>query len=460
MKPVVFVAMPFGKKKNPITGVEFDFNEFYERVFKPLNSDIDINMAFVREDLVDTRGIIHKTMIEKLLLSEYVIADLSFANPNVYYELGIRHCAKKYTTFLIFSDEQIMFDVAPLRAISYDVKHGQISDAEVLRLQKHLKEQLILARKTQEDDSPIYELLPDLNINIDISEEKTKSFKERSIWLSNKIDEINQLKLCCEPKNYNETIERLKAIANDLKTCNSINIAIWAQLISCFKDLEQYDFQIELLKKVPDEIFKKSLQFKQDLAFALNRLGKHIEAQQILKECLAQFGRDSETYGLLGRTYKDLYKKEQDIIQKQAYLDKAIDFYTKGFIHNMHDFYTGINAASLLLLKTDEQANREMNDILTAVYFYLRAIPKDKMNFWAYSSLITSLILLKEYDKAKSQLFNLYQYNANKWMFETTVQDYERIKVRHQEQKVDVTILDEIIKSLHKKISDLTPNIP
>lgn len=459
MKPIVFVAMPFGKKKNPITGSEFDFNDFYERVFRPLNSDIDINMDFVREDLVDTRGIIHKTMIEKLLLSEYVIADLSFANPNVYYELGIRHCAKKYTTFLIFSDEQLMFDVAPLRAISYDVNNGQISDEEVLRLQKYLKEQLLLAKKNQEDDSPIYELLPDLDIKIDISEEKTKTFKERAIWLSNKIDEINQIKLCCAPGNYNETIERLKSIADDLKACDNINIAIWAQLISCFKDLEQYNFQIELLKKVPDEIFKKSLQFKQDLAFGLNRLGKHFEAQQILKECLTQFGADSETYGLLGRIYKDLYKKEQDVMQKEAYLDKAIDFYTKGFLHDMHDFYTGINAASLLLLKTDEQANSEMKDILTAVYFSLRAIPKDKMNFWAYSSNITCLILLKEYDKAKSQLFYLYQFNANKWMFETTVQDYERIKFRHQEQKVDVTVLEEIIESLYKKIADLTPNV-
>ena len=105
MRPIVFVAMPFGQKKDLNSGVEFDFNDFYERVFKPLNNDADINMDFVREDLVDTRGIIQKTMIEKLLLAEYVIADLSFANPNVYYELGIRHCAKKHTTFLIFSDE-------------------------------------------------------------------------------------------------------------------------------------------------------------------------------------------------------------------------------------------------------------------------------------------------------------------------------------------------------------------
>ena len=80
MKPLVFVVMPFGKKRHPSSCMEFDFNDFYHKVFDSLNSDAELDMAFVREDLVDTNGCVQTTMIEKLLLAEYVIADLSFSN--------------------------------------------------------------------------------------------------------------------------------------------------------------------------------------------------------------------------------------------------------------------------------------------------------------------------------------------------------------------------------------------
>ena len=48
-------------------------------------------------------GIIHKPMFERLLLCEYAVADLSMANPNVYYELGIRHATRPWSTVLLFA---------------------------------------------------------------------------------------------------------------------------------------------------------------------------------------------------------------------------------------------------------------------------------------------------------------------------------------------------------------------
>lgn len=456
MKPIVFVAMPFGKKKNLDTGIEFDFDNFYERVFKPLSQDNELNMDFVREDLVDTRGIIQKTMIEKLLLSEYVIADLSLANPNVYYELGIRHCARKYTTFLIFSDMQLKFDVAPLRAIPYKIEDGIITESEIYSLQKILKDKLLSAKSKIEDDSPVYELLPDLDIDFKLSEEATKSFKDRALWINKKNDEISDIKICCNAENYKESIEKVHSIALELKNCDGSNIAIWAQIISCLKDLGAYKYEIELLEKFPIDLFNNSLFFKQNYAFALNRLGNHIAAQRILKECLSQFGEDSETYGLLGRTYKDQYKETTDTTQKEAFLDQAIETYTKGFMHDMHNYYTGINAAQLLLLKNTQQSKVEMEDILTIIDYSLKVIPNNKKDFWSFATHINCLILRKKYQEAKSLLINLFKFNATKEMFETTNDDFKRTLEIHKNQ-TDTTILENIIKRIDDKIMTLTP---
>jgi hypothetical protein len=57
-------------------------------------------------------GTITRQVIERLLDAPLVVADLSERNPNVFYELAIRHMIRKPLVQLIKSSEQIPFDVA------------------------------------------------------------------------------------------------------------------------------------------------------------------------------------------------------------------------------------------------------------------------------------------------------------------------------------------------------------
>lgn len=67
-------------------------------------------------------------MIERLVCTDIVIVDITNDNPNVYYELGIRHCARPCTTILIYDkDTRLPFDIQPLRAIPYELEKGVIS---------------------------------------------------------------------------------------------------------------------------------------------------------------------------------------------------------------------------------------------------------------------------------------------------------------------------------------------
>jgi len=58
----------------------------------------------LRADEEQAGGIIHKPMFERLILCDYAVADLTGANANVFYELGLRHGIKPASTVLVFAD--------------------------------------------------------------------------------------------------------------------------------------------------------------------------------------------------------------------------------------------------------------------------------------------------------------------------------------------------------------------
>jgi len=87
MKSVCFVLMPFGVKPDA-SGRAIDFDLVYKNIFKPAIEHA--GLLPIRADEEQSHGFIHKLMYERLLLSEYAVADLTILNANVYYELAAR----------------------------------------------------------------------------------------------------------------------------------------------------------------------------------------------------------------------------------------------------------------------------------------------------------------------------------------------------------------------------------
>ena len=90
-RAICFVIMPFGRKPDA-SGREIDFDIVYKDIIEPAIRDVGFDP--VRADEEVNAGLIHKAMFERLALSEYAIADLTIFNPNVYYELGVRHAVR------------------------------------------------------------------------------------------------------------------------------------------------------------------------------------------------------------------------------------------------------------------------------------------------------------------------------------------------------------------------------
>jgi hypothetical protein len=76
----------------------------------------------VRADRIGDPGMISEQVIKHLIHSDLVIADLSFHNPNVFYELAIRHIIGRPTVHIIRREDQIPFDVKDFRTILIDAR--------------------------------------------------------------------------------------------------------------------------------------------------------------------------------------------------------------------------------------------------------------------------------------------------------------------------------------------------
>ena len=97
----------------------------------------------VRADQIAEPGIITNQVIQRIVNDPLVIADLTEQNPNVFYELAIRHISRKPFVQIVGKGHRIPFDVAETRTVFFDLTDpDSVADAreEVAKQIKHLEE--------------------------------------------------------------------------------------------------------------------------------------------------------------------------------------------------------------------------------------------------------------------------------------------------------------------------------
>lgn len=111
-----FVVSPIGEKDSEIRSNA-------DKLFKYIISPVCESCGFepVRVDQINDSDSITQTIIDKLLSSELVIADISGHNPNVFFEMGYRKCTDKPIIHLKKKGETIPFDVNTVRTFEYDL---------------------------------------------------------------------------------------------------------------------------------------------------------------------------------------------------------------------------------------------------------------------------------------------------------------------------------------------------
>ncbi len=340
--PLCFVLMPFGKKPDG-AGKTIDFNAVYKEIIAP--AVLAAGMTVIRADEEDAGGIIHKAMFERLILCEFAVADLTAANTNVSYELGVRHATRPWSTVSIIAEgSRLPFDLAPLRCVPYKLSEDGTPD-NVDATCEAIAAKLKYALRTVRDlpdaagDSPVFALVNGM-VGQHIDREKTDIFREE---VRDSQEYKNKLAAA-----RHKGVDAVRGVEQSIRKLMDADSTVVVDLFLSYRAVKAWGEMIRLVGAMTAPL-AASVLVQEQYALALNRAGEGEQAEAVLTKLIDTRGPSSETYGLLGRVYKDRWTAakgdESRKDEAPAHLDNAIDAYLKGFESDWRDAYPGINAA-------------------------------------------------------------------------------------------------------------------
>ncbi len=437
-RPLCFVLMPFGKKPNSV-GTIVDFDAVYKDIIAP--AVVNAGLEPLRADEEMAGGIIHKPMFERLILCEYAVADLTTANANVFYELGVRHAVRRWRTILLFAEGcgQLPFDVAQLRAMPYRLGPGGVPD-ECETARAALADRLKMAQEVT--DSPIYQLVEGYP---EIDHTKTDVFRDRVRYSENM-----KVKLAEARK---KGVEAIRSIESELGEIGMIESGVVIDIFLSYRSVEAFSDMISLVEKMAPPLVA-TIMVQEQLALAFNREKRGDDAERVLKKLIEKRGPSSETYGILGRVYKDRWEtafKNGETILAQGLLDKAIETYLKGFEADWRDAYPGINTVTLMELKEPPDPRRERL-IQVVAYAAERRIAAGKPDYWDYATILEIAVLAKDEKKAMTSLGNaLAAVREPLFELTTTLRNLRLIREARERRGEIITWTKDIEEEIKKR---------
>ena len=124
-------------------------DKLLKHVFKPVLDRNDYKA--LRADQIPKVGLITTQIINLIIESPLVIADLTDSNPTVFYELSIRHSIKKPYIQVIEKGQKIPFDLSGIRTIEIDITDLDNVEIAIKEIEKQIHE----FKKGYIPDSPI-----------------------------------------------------------------------------------------------------------------------------------------------------------------------------------------------------------------------------------------------------------------------------------------------------------------
>lgn len=162
---VCFYITPIGEENSE---VRRHADMLLKHLIEPAFSEFKIKV--VRADKIEKSGLISQQIFEHIVSARFCVADLSFGNPNAFYELGVRHMTKLPTIQLIRKGDKIPFDVSQGRTIAVDMSDIYTimdrMDSARRELTEHIRNYLEPGESLKADDNPVSIYLPTLQVKL------------------------------------------------------------------------------------------------------------------------------------------------------------------------------------------------------------------------------------------------------------------------------------------------------
>ncbi len=449
VKPVCFIVMPFGRKRTQAeTGkgpAEIDFNGLWDQAYFPLLQELGYEP--VRADQ-ESGSLIVNQMLERLYFSDLVLADLTIPNGNVYYEIGIRHAAKRDGCVLLAADwSKQLFDVAQMRTVRYPLPKGEIDEATAQAVRLAIRPKIETMRRGR---SPLYEALPGYPENVD--DTTRAGVRDQIEALAAFQAEVRALR-AMPPARRLQDARALIAGYDGRPVVPAVAVGLLRLLVSCVDDAVGWDEVLSYIGGLDTEVAKEPY-VREQRALALGKVGRHKESIAELLALIEVAGDTSEREGLLGGRHKDLMRAAQETgkgSEAVYFRNKAIEHYERGMMLDLNDFYPSSNLPRLYRArgeKADESHAQTTLQVVSAAC--QRELKRGMANEWVRPTLLGVAFDLGDPDQAEEIAMQVEREGADAWKLDTTVKDLEAsvLQVVDAERKARLLAVLERLKAL------------
>src|SRR5580692_4574268 len=432
--PVCFVIMGFGQKTDLATGRVLDLDKSYRNIIKPAVTAAGYECF--RADEIQHSGVIDVPMYEMLFAADLVVADLSTANLNAIFELGVRHALKPRATIIMAESKfTIPFDANHIVVRHYEHLGPDIGFEETMRMRGELTTLINALQGGNAVDSPVYTLLPDLQ----------KPTRPPATKLS--------MAAAAQPQSSEDSYATMLQTAREAIDAGAFDFAK-KKLQDIYKDQTTLGADGKPKTARPRVIQQLALAtYKAGEAKAKTEgpdqaLAGYAEAEALLRQLDAETATDPETIGLWSAIHKrraEMTTRSPD--ERKQDLTEAIRAAERGFIIK-RDYYNGRNLAYLLNMRASlssgddkiadnvlaNRVRREVVDIATRGLDTLAANTaagadtttlRDE-NYWLAATRAESLIALG--DKSGDDLMKEALASAPAaWMADSTKSQLDRL---------------------------------
>ena len=390
--PLCLVVIPEGVRDDPTGQPPIDFDAIYEQGVEP--ALLEAGMAPVR--MSPELALVELQRVEPLVFA-CVLLDLTLQDPKTFYLLG--WFGHGFPKLALCAEGHGPLNLGPFQTscIPYPLGLSNPFDkAQAQVLRDRLEQPLREARAASEPPS-----------------EYPRPFAQYRQQFLTGHEFREQL---AEARGREDGGERLRQLEQEHPAFDELEPSALLALFLSYRRFKAWDDMIRVAERLPEPLHQLVL-VREQWAFALNRRAARKrmtpdreKAISLLDSIESELGPNSETCGLLGRVYKDLWEETQDKggeleTLAASYLDKAIATYLRGFQANTRDFYPGINALSLLEVRGDadalDQKDRWLPLVRIAAEQRLRGTRSD---YWGIATMLELAVLENDERLAESYL--------------------------------------------------------